>query len=38
MGLLEAGLSTAQLAWIALGLIDRDDRLTDSAPGSFPER
>jgi hypothetical protein len=28
--LLEAGMSTAQIAWVALGLIDRDDRLTDA--------
>ena len=36
MGLLEAGLSTAQLAWVALGLIDRKDRLTDVGAGVLP--
>lgn len=36
MGLLEAGLSTAQLAWVALGLIDRDDRLTDVGAWVLP--
>ncbi len=29
IGLLEAALSTAQLAWIGLGLVDREDLLTE---------
>jgi hypothetical protein len=36
IGLVETALSTAQLAWMALGLIDRDDRLTEVGAWVLP--
>jgi hypothetical protein len=36
LGLLEAAMSTAQLAWVALGLIDHDERLTGAGAWVLP--
>lgn len=36
IGLVEAAMSTVQLAWTGLGLIDRDDRLTDVGAWVLP--